>query len=283
MGKHADLNRDVLFIVLKTLRPVAIVAAVITTCLVAVRVAVPPERLSGLPDVLIIVLAVGPWVLGGAATLLGLIALGAYVLAKYDTKNSAKYQTVKETLQVTAFVGVLWSALTLMAYFWSGAKYYETTPFLVFCGWSTLLLCAVGGIFAAIMYLIDLCVRRIRAMDREIEDERTGKSQITGSRKTIRAIQSIVYVGVLPVLASLGAYKLVEYGSRYDKSGPIIKSLGYLFIVGFVYFLSFVLGMGLTGRRVNLSDKGLDRIQMFVMDTVALLGLILLMRACSTK
>jgi len=123
-------------------------------------------------------------------------------------------------------------------------------------------------------------------MERELEKERGANFQATPLRKTARTLQSTFFIGVMPILVSLGAYRLLVYLDQFDTGdGPLMKATGNVVITGVIFFISFVIGMGLTGRRVDLSDQGLvaqffGRIGVFILNGVLLGALIFVMRSC---
>src|ERR1700691_383853 len=210
-------------------------------------------------------------------------------LAEVQRQASARAQRRWEKKFIGfVFVG-MWFGLTTMFYFFEPdyeAKYYKRIPFLVFYGRSTLVLCALMGAVVTFIYLAKLYKKRQQAMEKELENERQAASQVTPLQKTTRILQSTFFIGVMPSLATFVTYKLVAYLGRYDTSGPVAKLLGTTLIVGIAYFAAFVLGMGLTGSRVDLSDQGFaaqffGRIGVFVVNAVILGVIIFVTRSCS--
>jgi hypothetical protein len=212
-----------------------------------------------------------------------------YRLAEEQRQASARAQRRWEKKFIGFVFAGLWFGLTTMIYFWEPdyeAKYYKRIPFLVFYGRSTLVLCALVGAVVTFIYLARLYKKRQQAMEKKLENERQAASQVTPLQKTTRILQSTFFIGVMPILASFVTYELVAYLGRYDTSGPVAKLLGTTLIVGIAYFAAFVLGMGLTGRRVDLSDQGLaaqffGRIGVFVVNAVILGVIIFVTRSCS--
>jgi hypothetical protein len=111
------------------------------------------------------------------------------------------------------------------------------------------------------------------------------ESQVTPFRKTKKILQSTFFIGVMPIVISFAVCRLLLYLYQYDTESDFWKILGIVIFVGIAYFISFIIGMGLTGRRVDLSDQGFvaqffGRIGIFIMNAIILGILIFAMRSC---
>jgi hypothetical protein len=201
------------------------------------------------------------------------------------TKPTTKSDLVKMSLY---FAGG-WFALTTIGYFVAlnpdYPAYSESIPFLVFYGRSTLWLCAIVGAMVTVVYLAKLYKKRQRAMQKELENERRAGFQVTPLRKTSRRLKATLFIGVMPILVTCVSYRLLVYLDRFDTSSPLFKIPVQLFLLGLIYFSSFVLGMGLTGRSVDLSDQGFvaqffGRIAVFILNALILGILFFWVRSC---